>query len=447
MPDRKRQRQTVAPPLTAGLSIVPLQLLAEALSLLSLGGYNHFGLEKQVSDPDSGKVSSFSFRNWIRARRGWVALAFVAILIAGFFIVRYLGGMASRGSVADASIEENWNKTIKGLGVSPIFPPEEDLVVGDVLAVVVRDVDLDSHVQTDTVAKKPFVNRTVKLAHVDVLQALDDAYKNLPVFPATAGTLPQLRSVVARNFPDAVLLGNLPRAAFPRLKIQGVSNAAAGVNAAGSGWWSFGAGSQDTEEFELSDVRAYGLPGVLALQLFDAFCAQPDKAEVCQEATARKHLQRVVGDHVNARFVDDKSGDYRFALEVEIVMVSRVYLTSSIVDLRRTADSKKGGLAALWPFGSSSNEAPATPVPAYEVAPAPSPTLVAGSADQVQVLNDRLAKVERSLAGVKNGGALSYESFFGNESSLEGKFERPVAIGYRSVRHDFPLDKPPQPSQ
>jgi hypothetical protein len=405
-------------------------------------------LEKQVSDPDSGKVSSFSFRNWIRARRGWAALAFVVVLVAGFFIVRYLGEMASRSSVADASIEENWNKTIKGLGVSPIFPPEEDLVVGDVLAVVVRDVDLDSHLQTDTVAKKPFVNRTVKLAHVDVLQALDDAYKDLPVFPAAAGPLPLLRSGVARNFPDAVLLGNLPRAAFPRLKIQGVSNAAAGVTAASSGWWNFGAGSQEAEEFELSDVRAYGLPGVMALRMFDTFCAQPGNAEVCQEATARKHLQRVVGDHVNARFVDDKSGDYRFALEVEIVMVTRVYLTSSIVDLRRTADSHKGGLAALWPFGSNSNAAPAAPAAvAYVPAPPPPPTPAADSADQIQVLTDRLAKVEQSLAGVKNGGALSYESFFGNESSLEGKFERPVAIGYRSVRHDFPLDKPPQPSQ
>jgi hypothetical protein len=398
-------------------------------------------LEKQVPDLDS-------IKNWLAARRGWAALAVVVVLIAGFFIVRHLGAMASRASVADASIEENWNKTIKGLGVSPIFPPEEDLVVGDVLAVVVRDVDLDSHLQTDTIARRPFVNRTVKLAHVDVLDALNDAYKTLPVFPAAAGALPLLRSVVARNFPDAVLLGNLPRAAFPRLKIQGVSNAAAGVNAAGSSWWSFGAGSQEAEEFELSDVRAYGLPGVVAQQLFDAFCAQPDKAEVCQEATARKHLQRVVGDHVNARFVDDKSGDYRFALEVEIVMVSRVYLTSSIVDLRRTADSQKGGLSALWPFGSSSNAAPAAPdaVPAYTPAPPPPPP-ADGSADQIQVLTDRLAKVEQRLAGVKNGGALSYESFFGNESSLEGKFERPVAIGYRSVRHDFPLDKPSQPSQ
>jgi hypothetical protein len=373
------------------------------------------------------------------ARSRWLGIAFlVAVLVGGFFVVSYLGATASRRPFAEASIEDNWNRTIKSLGVSPIFPPEEDLVVGDVLAVVVRDVDIDSHEQTNAVARKAFVNRSVKLAHVDVSQALDAAYQNLPVFPATIGTVLPLRSGVARAFSDAVLLSNLPRAAFPRLKIQGVSNAAGGIAADGSGSASYGAGSQRVEEFELSDVRAYGLPSVAALRLFEAYCAKPETAEVCEETTARKHLQRVVGDHINQRYVDDRSGDYKFALEVEIVMVYRVYLTGSITDLRRTEDSKKGGLMALWPFGSSQSAAPAAAVPAGASVPATGDT-----AAQIQALNDKLADIERRLAGVKNGGALNYESFFGNESSLEGKFERPVAIGYRGVKHDFSLDKPP----
>jgi hypothetical protein len=32
---------------------------------------------------------------------------------------------------------------------------------------------------------------------------------------------------------------------------------------------------------------------------------------------------------------------------------------------------------------------------------------------------------------------LSFESSFGRESSLEGKFERPVAIGYRGIKRDL----------
>ncbi|HEU0081821.1 MAG TPA: hypothetical protein VFQ87_03040, partial [Bradyrhizobium sp.] len=318
-----------------------------------------------MSDQDEASTAAVSSSRSAagRTRRRWIAGAgLVAILIAGFLVVRYLGGTATRGHFAEASIEENWNRTIKALGVSPIFPPEEDLVVGDVLAVVTGDVDIDSHVQTDSIARRAFVNRSVKLAHVDVSQALDAAYQNLPVFPATVGTVVPLRSGVARAFSDAVLLSNLPRAAFPRLKIQGVSNAAGGISSSGSSA-NYGAGSQRVEEFELSDVRAYGLPSVVALQLFEAYCADPKTAEVCMEATARKHLQRVVGDHIQQRFVDERSGEYRYALDVEIVMVYRVYLTGSITDLRRTEDNRKGGLMALWPFGSSPS-APAAPVAA-----------------------------------------------------------------------------------
>jgi hypothetical protein len=393
-----------------------------------------------VSDAIAKTASSLSARNWITAR--WLAaLGLVAALVAGFFIVGQLGGTASRGAHPDASIEENWNRTIKALGVAPIFPPEEDLVVGDVLAVVIRDVDLDSHEQTDTVARRAFVNRTVKLAHVDVSLALDQAYQSLPVFPATVGTVLPLRSGVARTFSDAVMLGNLPRAAFPRLKIQGVSDAAGGISTSGAGSADYASGSQRVEEFELSDVRAYGLPSVVALQLFDAFCDKPETADVCQEATARKHLQRVVGDRISQRYVDNRSGDYQYALQVEIVMVYRVYLTGSIVDLRRTADTQKGGLMSFWPFNSGSTAAPAAPVASVSV-PANAPAVSSASApasaaDQIQALTDRLARVEQKLSNARNGGALSYESFFGNESSLEGKFERPVAIGYRSVRRDL----------
>jgi hypothetical protein len=92
---------------------------------------------------------------------------------------------------------------------------------------------------------------------------------------------------------------------------------------------------------------------------------------------------------------------------------------------------------ALWPFGSSQSAAPTAPV----AVPASAP-VTGDTAAQIQALNDKLAEVEQKLAGVKNGGAVNYESFFGNESSLEGKFERPVAIGYRGVKHDFPSDKP-----
>jgi hypothetical protein len=306
-----------------------------------------------------------------------------------------------------------------------------------VLAAVVRDVDIETptdgaDITVDTkVAKKALVSRPVKLAHVEVSKELDEAYGKLPVFPATVLANPPLRAGVARAFSDAVLLGNVPRAAFPRLKIQGVSNAGAGL-ANGKGSASYDAGSQEIEEFELSDVRTYGLPSVVALKVFETFCAAKETAEVCQEATARKHLEQVAGDQINRKFFNLKSYKYQYAIEVQIVMVYRVYLTSSIVDLRRTAGSQRGGLMAWWPFGSGENAA-AAPDPA----PLPVPMLDGSMVQQVQALSTRLAGLEQKLAKVKNGGVLSFESSFGRESSLEGKFERPVAIGYRGIKRDL----------
>ncbi len=402
-----------------------------------------------MSDTGDATAARSIGQLWPQAKRWRIAVVLAIVAVVGFFAVRTLSGLGTQSAFAEVSIEENWNQTIQSLGVYPIFPPEEDLVVGDVLAVVVRDVDPDPEAQADTVEKKAFISRSVKLAHIDVAAALDTAYRDLPVFPAIAaaaglpnGTPPKLRDSVARIFTDAVLQGNLPRAAFPRLKIQGVSNASGGVLFNGNGA-SYGAGSQQIEEFELSDVRTYGLPSVAALAVFDAFC-KIDKMAVCSEKTARKHLERVVGDRIDRQYLH-KSGEFRYALEIEIVMVYRVYLTSSIVNLRRSAASQKGGLFGGWPFASNPPPAPYSP-PAY-TAPEPGTadaSTNAGAAEQIRILSTRLAEVEGRLARVRSGGAMNYESFFGNEASLEGKFERPVAIGYRSVNCPCMDDAQPQ---
>jgi len=48
---------------------------------------------------------------------------------------------------SEASIEENWNKTIKALACLHLFRRRKILVVGDVLAVVVGTSILNSHLK------------------------------------------------------------------------------------------------------------------------------------------------------------------------------------------------------------------------------------------------------------------------------------------------------------
>jgi hypothetical protein len=364
-------------------------------------------------------------------KSGWTYLLFVALAVGGYFLIDYLArGTGQVG--AQGSVEENWNRTIGSLGVVPIFPPEEDLVVGDVLALIIRDDDDDPEVDRNNanLSQKSFVSRTVKLTHIDVISDLEAAYSPLPVFPS--GGTPPLRDSVARKFADGILQNNLPRAAFPKLKIQGVDNASGGI-AGGANATGFGASNQELVEFELADVRTYGLGSVVALDILNRYCAAEKTQNVCTEATARKHLSRVagVGDRINRQYFA-KNGELKYAITVEIVMVYRVYLTNAIRDLRRASRARSGFFRAIWPFGSSSDEAPAGR--AQEASGVPSG---AATVEQVEALKKRIADIEGQLSKTRNGGALSFDSFFGSESSLEGKFERPVAIAYRSVKFDF----------
>jgi hypothetical protein len=79
------------------------------------------------------------FRKWWRT--GFGLILTVLLTLVAVRLVNWLSQPTMHG--ARTSIEENWNSTISSLGVSPIFPPEEDLVVGDVLAVVTNDLDAD----------------------------------------------------------------------------------------------------------------------------------------------------------------------------------------------------------------------------------------------------------------------------------------------------------------
>src|SRR3954466_5989385 len=177
---------TVARARSGEVTIVYLQPTAEAHTLGGLKrGCIGSRWGNEVSDAAGGTaLSTFLQRWWSSERSRWVVVVLLVLFLIGCaFVVRSLGGAAVRGSSAEASIEENWIRTIKNLGVNPIFPPEEDLVVGDVLAVVVGDVDIDSHEQTNAIAKRALITRAVKLAHVDeVKDELDLAYGGLPVF-------------------------------------------------------------------------------------------------------------------------------------------------------------------------------------------------------------------------------------------------------------------------
>src|SRR6266436_3219607 len=97
--------------------------------------------------------------------RWWYSLIAVSLAVvgAGVWLVRQPAPQPV------PNIEAAWNEAISRLGIDPVYPPEEDLVVGDLLAGVISDDEPDPIETKDDKLKlhrdSPFLRRTVKIAH------------------------------------------------------------------------------------------------------------------------------------------------------------------------------------------------------------------------------------------------------------------------------------------
>lgn len=363
--------------------------------------------------------------------------AIIVVLGAGYAAVRWLTPEPIVIiSQAVPSLEAEWNNTIARLGIDPVYPPEEDLMVGDLLAIVVSDEEDPNETKNNKLdATSPILRRAVKLAHIDLRQELGKAYSMLTMFPAAAspqvGSNPVSGQSGPRVFTGELPKGELPYAAFPSLKIQADNSAAFGLSVPGRGSAKFGAGNQGLEELHLTDVRTYGLPSARALEALTAYCTNEKTSNDCLEPTARKHLERVVGSRIYNMYADDK-GTNRFGVKIEVALVNRVYLTSSILHVRRIGSAQGGGLRA--------RAKPEQPGPQ----PAPQPAAQAPARNDIDELKQRLKDVEAQLSKTSPGGVLTFESESGSEILLKETFDRPIAIGIRTVRFDFPEQSQPK---
>jgi len=135
------------------------------------------------------------------ARNRWTlgAAALAAIALAVLAIRWMVFGSLTMSILNGESIEDNWANTITKLGIESRFPPEEDFVVGDLLALVVEDDPYQSaENRIEDPKKVSFPRRAVKLAYVDAKSALNDEYARLPIFTDVADP-PQLGTYMGVN--------------------------------------------------------------------------------------------------------------------------------------------------------------------------------------------------------------------------------------------------------
>lgn len=374
-----------------------------------------------------GRFMAWTLPEPLRKGLPWVAgtLGFVVLCYGAIQLVQD----AVPTPEADTfSVARAWNDTISRLGIEPIFPPEEDVHVGDVYAVVTRgDV--------------AFLGRAIKLTHVDMSEALNAAYAKLPMFPDTAARPDHDEDPWPQRPSDAELFAPAPRrtlslVAFPGFSVRRARGADAGLSSGGGllrGMFGVGRSSDEIEEIRIPTAETYGVGALLAAGHLAAFCEGP-LAAACTETGARNVLSMQVGDEVWKREVDKVTGQEtgRYAMGVELALVNRVYLTRSMVHLRgtETAQGTRASIAAQLKDALDQQPSP-TPAPSAG-SQAGEPAVVPLAAVDAQ--RKRLKALMEELSTTTPGGVVSIAAADSRQVALKQTFVRPVAIGFRAVR-------------
>jgi hypothetical protein len=374
-------------------------------------------------------------------RAGVTALLILAVVGLGN-LIRFF--VSSHPKPLDGhSVAAEWNESVQRIGINPLYPPQEDLHVGDIFAVIKQS---DEEYPTSVV----FGDHAIKLWHVDMTAVLKATYDGVPVFPLTKERPVHDDDIWGQNeSEDLFHLGNkrtLSLVAFPAFSIHHSRSATAGA-ATGAGissWFSgvFGItrNDEETEQLSFPAAETYGVDSIHAQLALFSFCDNQPTKPFCTERAVRNMLSMVVGNEIWRPQLDPKTKQPtgRYASEVELMLVKQVFLTRSIVQLR-AADSASGQAARLIAKLKHLSDGPAAP-PATG-APDPTPAPAAGASSSVSAeaaARDRERKSLVELRAVLDsqseaGGSILALSADGTTIALKQVYPRPVAIGFRSV--------------
>lgn len=330
---------------------------------------------------------------------------------------------------ADLSVVSEWNQAIGKLGIEPVFPPEEDIYVGDVFAVITVDRRRPSH---EDAAKsrfareyKPLLVRAIKVHSEPMIDLLTQLYDDAPLFPPTKkrpASESDIWEIDAKQegiFTKASKRGYLALAAFPGFTIR-LDRAAAGGIAA---WGAFLSGSRrdtDSMELRIPFAETYGVPSIVASSILDRLC-ETKLGNVCSDEGLRRHLTYVAGP-IDDIAEDPESKTLRYLVDVELIFVNRVYIARSIEQRRGSGSWRSiGGNYGAGSPSENMNKQPSDP----------------GKPNAI-------ANIEIKPPSDKNPAAVVQQDYR-EDASLELKqtFQRPVVFGYRAVKKSFSyqLDK------
>jgi hypothetical protein len=204
-------------------------------------------------------------------------------------------------------VAASWNSSISKLGISPLFPPQENFYVGDLWAIL------------SAAPESNLIGKGVRLGHIDLTEAIGTEQKSRIEFEGAIGvtqvddgssTVKPKQRLFSLAFPILSVSRNEDRGASSVLPLLGFSSSRK---------------YNSLDQLEIPLASTFGAESVEAILRFYAYCGDHLTHIRCTEKFARNLLSTMVDERIaSASPQPDK-------FEIRLQLITRTYLTSSIV--------------------------------------------------------------------------------------------------------------------
>lgn len=332
--------------------------------------------------------------------------------------------------VKDGFVMRQWSENMRELGIHPIFPPREDVYVGDVYvsespaAPGVNDVSVNRSSQL-----------ALKFASIDVEKALDGQYKKRPEFPANNGSQPKESIFKAPQYPR-----RLKTVAFPGFLRATASGADVAALVPVDGL-PVGLGAQlsdvKTASVTVSSAESASLPWIDLAASF-----QEDNLFVVPGADSEKTramLKSAAGRNgTPAQTVDvTVISEVFYARSFDVTMhVGRDAAAKIEATLPGSTSGKSVTEAVTGKADSAVSAGASTPGAKATDAGTPTATELAAGASSKLAANRKNAS--DSIPGAP-GVSVGFRATAAGDIGLRRTYENPIAIGYRGATYRVDL--------
>src|SRR4051794_4020517 len=174
-----------------------------------------------------------------------------------------------------------WSKTVAQFGIAPIFPPQEDVRVGDLYAVMGE--------QGDNWRISLKAHRAIRLGHLNEIDVmLEEPKRQVVILPKSPPDYAAARARVAPvDCAEDCIVRVGAKSHLPVVVLPGISAAQLRRTEAQGGWWSsatrsiFGGLYDDSQtvSVEIPYAEVYGLSSLEASKALQDYCEKTPKLD------------------------------------------------------------------------------------------------------------------------------------------------------------------------